>query len=219
MSSRLTWDNLDPIRGNEEALLQRRRSWSRAIGRSTGIPRGSMSDHGCRLLAGPLRISFIEEHRIADRVEGRTMKERGGARDLRRLIWRLRSISRHRPAASHAIRYFSTRDETLPLPFRDRSSSAVIRVAMFLPRWQLPSRQFRRSLTSSIDHHTAKDVHTANHSSSSHILSGIIDGISCQNVNEMRYFRWQSTIFIVLWSASSYLYVKCLGICTIIGEA
>lgn len=93
MSSRVARDSLDPIREIEEAPLQRRRSWSRAIGRSTGIPRGSMSDHGCRLLACSPRISSIEEE--SDRRSNRAMKERDGVRDLRRLIRRLRSISRH----------------------------------------------------------------------------------------------------------------------------
>lgn len=69
MSSRVARDSSDPIRANEEAL-QRRRSWSHAFGRSTGIPRGSISDHdGCRSVACPLRGSSIEGHRIADRIE------------------------------------------------------------------------------------------------------------------------------------------------------
>lgn len=55
---------------------------------------------------------------------------------------------------------------------------------MLLPRWQSPSRQFRRSLISSIDHHTAKDVHTANHLSS-HIRSC---PVSCRRYFPSRFF-------------------------------
>lgn len=167
MSSRVARDSLDPIREIQEAPLQRRRSWSRAIGRSTGIPRGSMSDHGCRLLARSLRISLIEEHRRSDREWWRSET----VRDLRRLIRRLRSISHHleqQPRTRWNTLALATK--TLSPLFRDRSSSAVIRVAMFLSRRWSPSRQSRRSLTSLIDHHTAKDIHTANHLSFSHIL-------------------------------------------------
>lgn len=183
MSSRIARDSLNPIREIEEASLQRRRSWSRAIGRSTGIPGGSTSDHGCWL-------DLCEYHwskSIADRIERRTVKERDGSRPSTINSAATVDISPPRPATSHAIKYFSTRDETLPLLFRDRSSSAATRVALFLFRWKL-SRQSRRSLTSSIDHHTAKDMHTANHLSFSHILR-----------YHRRYFL--SKFFEMLWNA------------------
>lgn len=124
----MTRKGLDTIEGNGEA--QRRRSWFR---KSTDVAWGPRLDHGHR-------FALRRDHRLENVGSSIGLSE--GQRCSRPSTINSTAavdISPPRPLASHAIRYFNTRDETLPsvvdgYPRRDAFPSSISSITDILAR-------------------------------------------------------------------------------------